>query len=145
MISLTLIDVKKPSFVKSLLLKSYLKDLVVTENLIPGDISIVLCSDEYLLKVNQDFLNHDYYTDIITFDYCEGKFVNGDLMISLDRVKDNALSENTLFSEEFYRVVFHGVLHLCGFKDKSPKDIKEMRMKESFYLSKYVSRETSAH
>lgn len=142
MISLNSVDVVKPIFVKSRQLKPFIKTLVLSEGFVSGDIAIVFCSDEYLLKVNQDFLNHDYYTDIITFDYCESGVINGDLLISLDRVLDNSSKENTSFEEELYRVIFHGVLHLCGFKDKSKKDIEMMRFKESYYLSLFVPRET---
>ena len=142
MISLNSVDVVKPKFIKSRQLKPFIKSLVLSEGLVSGDIAIVFCSDEYLLKINQDFLNHDYYTDIITFDYCENGIVNGDLLISLDRVLENSTKENTSFLEELHRVVFHGVLHLCGFKDKSKKDIEIMRFKESHYLNLYVPRET---
>jgi rRNA maturation RNase YbeY len=95
-----------------------------------------------LLKVNQDFLQHDYYTDIITFDYCEDGIVSGDLIISLDRVLDNSIQEKLPYQEELNRVIFHGVLHLCGYKDKSKKDIAMMRFKESYYLNLFVPRET---
>jgi rRNA maturation RNase YbeY len=142
MISLNSVDVVKPKFIKSRQLKPFIKSLILSEGLVSGDIAIVFCSDEYLLKINQDFLNHDYYTDIITFDYCENGIVNGDLLISLDRVLENSTKENTSFLEELHRVVFHGVLHLCGFKDKSKKDIEMMRFKESHYLNLYVPRET---
>ena len=142
MISLNSVDVVRPKFIRSRQLKPFIKSLVLSEGLVSGDIAIVFCSDEYLLKVNQDFLNHDYYTDIITFDYCENGIVNGDLLISLDRVLENSTKENTSFLEELHRVVFHGVLHLCGFKDKSKKDIEMMRFKESHYLNLYVPRET---
>ena len=142
MISLNSVDVVKPKFIKSRQLKPFIKSLVLSEGLVSGDIAIVFCSDEYLLKINQDFLNHDYYTDIITFDYCENGIVNGDLLISLDRVLENSTKENTSFLEELHRVVFHGVLHLCGFKDKSKKDIEMMRFKEAHYLNLYVPRET---
>ena len=142
MISLNSVDVVRPKFIRSRQLKPFIKSLVLSEGLVSGDIAIVFCSDEYLLKINQDFLNHDYYTDIITFDYCENGIVNGDLLISLDRVLENSTKENTSFLEELHRVVFHGVLHLCGFKDKSKKDIEMMRFKESHYLNLYVPRET---
>jgi rRNA maturation RNase YbeY len=142
MISLTSVDVVKPKFLKSRALKSALKSLISTENFILGEIAIVFCSDEYLLKVNQDFLQHDYYTDIITFDYCEDGIVSGDLIISLDRVLDNSIQEKLPYQEELNRVIFHGVLHLCGYKDKSKKDIDMMRFKESYYLNLFVPRET---
>ncbi len=142
MISLNCVDVIKPRFLKSLQLKAFVKSLILSEGFVIGDVAIVLCSDDYLLKVNQDFLNHDYYTDIITFDYCENGIINGDLLISTDRVLENSISEKTDFSDELHRVVFHGVLHLCGFKDKSKKDIEMMRFKESYYLNLFVPRET---
>lgn len=142
MISLNCVDVVKPKFVKSRQLKTFLNSLISAEGFSTGDIAIVFCSDEYLLKVNQDFLNHDYYTDIITFDYCENGKISGDLLISLDRVLDNSTKEKTVFKEELFRVIFHGVLHLCGFKDKSKKDIEMMRLKETHYLNLYVPRET---
>ena len=97
MISLNSVDVIKPKFVKSRQLKTFLNSLISAEGFSTGDIAIVFCSDEYLLKVNQDFLNHDYYTDIITFDYCENGKISGDLLISLDRVLDNSTKEKTIF------------------------------------------------
>jgi rRNA maturation RNase YbeY len=142
MISLSTVDVVKPKFLKSRQLKQFIKTLVESEGFVPGELAIVLCTDEYLLKVNQDFLNHDYYTDIITFDYCESDVINGDLLISLDRVVENSLLENTSLVNELHRVIFHGVLHLCGYKDKSKKDIGVMRFKESYYLYLFVPRET---
>jgi rRNA maturation RNase YbeY len=142
MISLSTVDVVKPKFLKSRQLKLYIRTLVESEGFVPGDLAIVLCTDQYLLKVNQDFLNHDYYTDIITFDYCERDAINGDLLISLDRVVENSLLENTSLVDELHRVIFHGVLHLCGYKDKSKKDIGVMRFKESYYLDLFVPRET---
>jgi len=98
------------------------------------EIAIVFCSDEFLLDINNRFLNHDYYTDIITFDYVEDEKISGDLMISIDRVRDNALTEGVSFKEELNRVVIHGVLHLLGYGDKSSDEVLLMREKESFYL-----------
>lgn len=143
MISFQFIDLKKPSFLRMNELKSFLKVLVMDEGKHLGDLSVVICTDEYLLKVNQDFLQHDYYTDIITFDYCDDDVVSGDLLISYERVLENSILENTGEENEFYRVVFHGLLHLCGYKDKSEKDILLMRSKENEYLTKFVSRETN--
>lgn len=142
MISLSSIDVVKPKFLKSRPLKFAVKSLINSENFKLGELAVVLCSDEYLLKVNQDFLKHDYYTDIITFDYCQENVINGDLIISLDRVRENSVKEKSSFEEELNRVIFHGVLHLCGYKDKSKKDVEMMRFKESYYLNLYVPRET---
>jgi rRNA maturation RNase YbeY len=99
-----------------------------------GEISIVLCSDKLLLETNQKYLNHDYYTDIITFDYTEEDQINGDLMISYERVKENAKKENVLVQEELRRVMAHGVLHLLGFKDKSEREASEMRAQEDAAL-----------
>jgi len=101
----------------------------------PGDISYIFCSDKYLLKINRDYLNHDYYTDIITFDYSQGKTISGDLFISIDRVKENANQYKVSFQEELKRVMIHGVLHLCGYSDKSPRHARQMREKEDYYLS----------
>ncbi len=104
-------------------------------NKLPGHLSFVFCSDEYLLKINQDFLQHDYYTDIITFDYSEGNKISGDLMISIDRIQDNAKQLNLKFDDELSRVMIHGVLHLLGFGDKTAKEEKEMRRLEYAALS----------
>ncbi|TXI84049.1 MAG: rRNA maturation RNase YbeY [Crocinitomicaceae bacterium] len=120
----------------------WLERVVLEEGFELGDINLVFCSDEALLKMNINFLQHDYYTDIITFDYCEDGFVSGDLFISIDRVIDNAVELKTDYDSELKRVCVHGVLHLCGYKDKSDEDEKQMRLKEDFYLKKYVPRET---
>ena len=100
-----------------------------------GNISIIFCSDNYILDVNQKYLQHDYFTDIITFDYCEGDKLSGDLFISVDTVRDNALEYGTEFQDELNRVMVHGLLHLIGYDDHSEDDIKEMRAKENYYLS----------
>jgi len=117
--------------------------LVKHENKELGDITVVFCSDEYLLDYNRKYLNHDYYTDIITFDYSTMNIISGDLFISTDRVRDNALAFEVDFFNELSRVLFHGVLHLCGYKDKSDSDQIVMREKENFYLDRFVSRETN--
>ena len=100
-----------------------------------GNISIIFCSDNYILDVNQKYLQHDYFTDIITFDYCEGDKLSGDLFISVDTVKDNAIEYGTEFLDELNRVMVHGLLHLIGYDDHCEEDIKEMRAKENYYLS----------
>lgn len=99
-----------------------------------GEIAVVFCSDDYLLNVNRQFLKHDYYTDIITFDYCEGDLLSGDLLISVDSVRDNASHFGTSFDEELHRVIVHGLLHLIGYDDHSKEDRKQMREKENSYL-----------
>ena len=100
-----------------------------------GDLSIIFCSDNYILDVNMKYLQHDYFTDIITFDYCEGDTVSGDLFISVDSVRENALFYGTEFKDELNRVIVHGVLHLIGYDDHTEEDIREMRAKENYYLS----------
>ena len=97
--------------------------------------SIIFCSDEYLLEMNRTHLDHDYYTDIITFDYTDNQIVSGDLFISVDRVRENASDFNVSFQHELHRVIIHGVLHLCGYKDKSDEEEKLMRSKENNALS----------
>ena len=122
-------------------LKRWISDCIFVENRKPGDINIIFCSDEHLLGMNRTHLNHDYYTDIITFDFGEGHTVSGDLYISFDRVKDNAQQNGTSLQNETYRVIIHGVMHLCGYKDKQKKDIVVMRQKEEKCLSeiqKYI-------
>lgn len=97
----------------------------------------IFCSDEYLLQINKDFLKHDYYTDIITFDLSESTKTKGEIYISLDRVRDNSIIHNTSFKDELLRVIFHGALHLCGYRDKSRSEKAEMRKKEQYYLYNY--------
>lgn len=100
-----------------------------------GDINLIFCSDNYLLDINQKFLQHDYFTDIITFDYCEGERLNGDLFISIDTVRANAEEFGEGFERELNRVIVHGVLHLIGYDDHTKADQKQMREKENYYLS----------
>jgi probable rRNA maturation factor len=115
-------------------LKEWIKTSVHAEGKEVGTINVILCSDEYLLHMNRQFLDHDYYTDIITFDYSQKNIISGDLYISIDRVKDNASKLKTLQEFELYRVIIHGVMHLCGYKDKRKNDVKIMRSKEDLYL-----------
>ena len=115
-------------------MKSWLKQIIESRNKSVGEISIVMCSDELLLETNRKYLNHDYYTDIITFDYTEEDQISGDLMISYERVKENAKKENVSVQEELRRVMAHGVLHLLGFKDKSEREAAEMRSQEDAAL-----------
>lgn len=99
-----------------------------------GDINIIFCSDNYILDVNMKYLSHDYFTDIITFDYCEKNVLSGDLFISIDSVRENSLFYKVDFAEELKRVMVHGILHLIGYDDHQEDDIKMMRSKESYYL-----------
>ena len=100
-----------------------------------GQINIIFCSDNYLLDINQRFVQHYYFTDIITFDYWEGDLLSGDLFISVDSVRENSIEYCSEFSEELSRVIVHGLLHLIGYDDHSEKDRKLMRKKEDYYLS----------
>ncbi len=100
-----------------------------------GDISIIFCSDNYILDVNLRYLHHDYFTDVITFDYCKGDKLSGDLFISVDSVRENAIEFGTEFDEELHRVIVHGLLHLIGYDDHTPEEQKVMRAKEDYYLS----------
>lgn len=116
----------------------WISNLIEEENYKEGEVNYIFCSDDYLHKINVDFLNHDTLTDIISFDYSVGKELHGDVYISIDRVKDNAKDFNVQFKDELARVMAHGVLHYCGYKDKSEEDVKIMRSKEDYYLSKRV-------
>lgn len=113
---------------------NWLSKVASIEDKILGDVTLIFCSNEYLLKINQEYLNHDYYTDIITFDYTEDNIICGDLFISLEMVAENAISNNVPFINEVNRVVVHGVLHLIGYKDKSDEDSNLMRKKENQML-----------
>jgi len=114
--------------------KQRIKTLIETENKKAGDINYIFCSDSYLLTINKEYLNHDYYTDVITFDYVNGDTISGDIFISVDRIKENADTYHINFNNELSRVMYHGVLHLCGYKDKTPEEEKVMRAKENYYL-----------
>lgn len=100
-----------------------------------GEIAYIFCSDERILEVNREYLQHDYYTDIITFDYCEGNVISGDLFISLDTVRTNAEQVGTTYEEEFHRVIIHGILHLCGINDKGPGEREIMEEAENKALA----------
>ena len=112
----------------------WIKAVAEAENHCIGEINIIFCSDPYILDVNIKSLDHHYYTDIITFDYCEGNKLSGDLFISIDSVRENAIEFGTEFDEELHRVIVHGLLHLIGYDDHTPEDQKVMREKEDYYL-----------
>ena len=131
---------RKLSFSDKKKLKSFILSLFEKENIGLSELNYIFCSDEYLLQINKDYLNHDYYTDIITFSLQEeGEPLIGEIYISIDRIKDNTLSQKTSLLNETLRVIFHGCLHLCGYLDKKPKDIKLMREKEDYYINQYLS------
>lgn len=118
-------------------LKSWIKQSANNENWSIGNINIIFCSDEYLRDVNIKYLKHNYYTDVITFNSNEGRMLNGDIFISWNRVKENAVEENVLFMYELIRIIIHGILHLMEYKDKESEDKKVMTEKENYYLEQY--------
>ena len=109
---------------------SWIETIVESENKVLGEISYIFCDDDFLHNINMQYLNHDTLTDIISFDYTEGDVISGDIFISIERVEDNANDFNVPFEEELKRVLAHGVLHYCGYKDKSDTDALLMRAKE---------------
>jgi rRNA maturation RNase YbeY len=142
MIEFEFLDIEIPEFKPEFFVSS-LSDLIEREGFNEGDITVVFVTDDYLLEMNKTHLEHDYYTDIITFDYTVSNFISGDLFISYDRILENANKFKVVTLNELCRVIFHGVLHLCGYKDKSNEEELLMRAKEAYYLDKYVSRETN--
>ena len=118
-------------------IKKWLKLVAESEVFSLGAVSVIFCSDNYILDINQRFLQHDYFTDIITFDYSEGEKISGDLFISVDSVRENSIEFGTEFEEELHRVIVHGILHLIGYDDHTDEEIRTMRSKENYYLSLY--------
>lgn len=118
-----------------LILKKWIKQVAQSYGFKTGELTYIFCSDEKILEVNRQYLQHDYYTDIITFDYDEDDVVSGDMFISVDTVRTNAEQYAPSFVEELHRVIIHGVLHLCGLKDKAPEDEKKMRAAEEKALA----------
>ena len=126
------------SFNEKKKLKEAVADLMETEGRTFESLDYIFCSDEYLLEINQNYLKHDDLTDIITFDLSDSPgVIKGEIYVSVERVQDNSLLFNTSFRDELARVVFHGALHLCGYKDKSKKDQEVMRSKETEYLNSF--------
>ncbi len=116
----------------------WIEQLIIEEGKEMGGITYIFCNDKFLLERNQKYLNHDTLTDIITFDYCQGDIISSDIMISIDRVKENSIIFENSFSEELKRVMAHGILHLIGYDDYEEKDKEIMREKENYYINKYV-------
>ncbi len=141
MIAFSFIDVEFSGF-EMVNVSSWLESVCKEEMKEVGDINYIFCNDEYLLEINRSYLDHDYYTDVITFDYSEGPCLSGDIFVSVDRVMENAKDFNVSFLNELCRVVVHGILHLAGYKDKLKDDEQLMRSKEDYYLLNYVPRET---
>ena len=141
MIEIFLDDVKVPGL-DSELFVLWLNEVIASEKFDCGDVNLIFVSDEKLLEMNQQFLQHDYFTDIITFDDSEDSVISGELYISIDRVSENGLKMDG-YDNELKRVCVHGILHLCGYGDKSEEEITEIRAKENFYIYKFVSRGTN--
>lgn len=116
---------------------TWLSRVIVSENKKEGEINYIFCDDEYLLKINLEYLNHDTLTDIISFDYSMGNELNGDIFVSVERVRDNANDFKVSFEDELKRVLVHGILHYCGYQDKSDEDEKLMRSKEDEKLAMF--------
>ncbi|MGB4930120.1 MAG: rRNA maturation RNase YbeY [Chitinophagales bacterium] len=110
---------------------TWIERVILMHHKFPGDIEYIFCDDDFLAEMNQQYLEHDTFTDIITFNYNTGHYISGDIFISIDRIKENAATYKTTTEEELHRVMIHGILHLCGLNDKSPKDKKQMQEKEN--------------
>ncbi|WP_027126259.1 rRNA maturation RNase YbeY [Gelidibacter mesophilus] len=119
-----------------LILSEWISNAIIEESFKEGEINYIFCDDAYLLKLNIEFLEHDTLTDIISFDYTLGKLISGDIYISIERVRDNAKDFEESFYTELSRVMIHGILHYCGYKDKTEDDAAVMRSKENYYISK---------
>lgn len=113
---------------------NWIERTIIAEGFEVGEINYIFCNDDYLHKLNVEFLKHDTLTDIISFDYGVGKLIQGDIFISIERVKDNSEDFKVVFEQELCRVIIHGILHYCGYKDKSDLDAAKMRLKEDYYL-----------
>ncbi len=139
MISYNVENIKMPKIAKRET-SAWIKTIATKYGKKIGDIAYIFCNDETILNVNRQYLNHDYYTDIITFDYCENNILNGDIFISLETVASNAQEFNVTFEDELYRVLIHGILHLCGQDDQTPELRAEMINKENDALSMRVKK-----
>lgn len=117
------------------LIIDWINKTVLEEKKQLGDISYIFCSDKYLLNINKQYLNHDYFTDIVTFDYTEDNSISGDIFISIDTIEENRKEFKTTFDNELHRVIIHGILHLVGYNDKTDEEQKVMTEKENYYLS----------
>ena len=116
-------------------ISAWIKNTIEGEGYKLEEVSYIFCDDAYLLEKNIEYLNHDTLTDIISFDYSVGEIISGDIFISIERVKENVKEFDVPFTEELHRVIIHGILHYCGYKDKTQEEKQEMRSKENYYLS----------
>jgi rRNA maturation RNase YbeY len=135
-------DINKPKL-KVKPIKEWIKSVISSNSFSCGNINIIFCSDNYLLEINKTYLDHDYFTDIITFNYNSEKFIAGDIFISLDTVRKNSIDFSTTFNDELYRVIIHGILHLLGYDDKTEDQEKLIHIREDelleFFWTKYFS------
>ena len=129
--------VKLPALQKQKI-NSWIKETAAYYDKKAGEIAYIFCSDERILEINKQYLNHDYFTDIITFDYCEGTIISGDIFISVDTVLSNSNEYGVSFETELLRIIIHGILHLCGQDDKTPETRAEMTEKEDLALKAYT-------
>jgi probable rRNA maturation factor len=129
-------NVKKPKL-NYLIIKKWIKNVIESFDRKAGNISIIFCNDSFLLEYNQKYLQHNYFTDIITFNYNESNKISGDLFLSVDTIKSNSFEYNVTEEEEFLRVIIHGVLHLIGFNDHTDEEISQMRLMEKKSLELY--------
>lgn len=127
-------DVNQLPFKVKKLANEIITRLFFDEKRVIDKLNYIFCSDIFLLEINKKYLNHDFFTDIISFDLSEGEAITGEIYISIDRVKENAITHSASFTNELLRVIFHGALHLCGYKDKKKSEITIMRKKEDYYL-----------
>lgn len=125
---------------ESAVIRAWISSIISQEGRLEGEVSFVFCDDEYLYKLNVEFLNHDTLTDVISFDYSVGKEARGEVFISIDRVKENAAEFSQAFETELHRVMAHGVLHFCGYKDKNDPEATLMRLKEDLYLQQLTQK-----
>lgn len=131
-------DIKEPQLKKRIINK-WIKEVAASYKKKVGDISYIFCSDEKILEINKNYLQHDYFTDIITFDYTEKNTISGDIFISIDTVKSNSEQFKTNFEEELHRIIIHGILHLCGINDKAPGEREHMTECENEALKLLMS------
>ena len=120
-------------------IRLWIVDAIKNEGKKTGDITYIFCTDEYLLKMNQQYLQHDTYTDVITFDYTDGNRVSGDIFISFERITENSKELGTTLEDELHRVMIHGIMHLCGYHDKQPEERANMIVKENQYLALFAA------
>jgi len=130
-------DVTSIPFNRKRTLKTFIKEIFITEGKPLEKVNYIFCTDSYLIEINKQFLQHDFFTDIISFDLSEGESTIGEVYISIDRVKENSTIHASSYTNELLRVIFHGALHLCGYKDKKKSEITIMRRKEDYYLQMF--------